>query len=77
MYTLEQLQNMFKKEQNPEELNRIMGVISDKYDILSDNNEATNNILLKEEIHQQMNLIKLEDLNMLPLEEIRKQMDKK
>ena len=40
-----------------------MGAISDQYDILSDDNEATNNILLEEEIYQQMNLIKIEDLN--------------
>ena len=39
---------MFEKEHNPKELNRIMGVISDKYDVLSDDNEATNNILLEE-----------------------------
>ena len=40
-----------------------MGAIVDKLDILSDNNEETNNIQLKEEIYQQMNLIKLEDPN--------------
>ena len=56
LYTLEQLQNMFKKEQNSEELNKIMGAISDKHDTLSDNNEETNNVQLKEEIYQQMNL---------------------
>ena len=32
---------------------------------------------LEEEIYQQMNLIKLEDLNVLPLEEIRQKLDKK
>ena len=76
-YIFEQLQNMFEKKQNPEELNKIMGVISDKYDVLSDNNEAVNNILLEEEIYQQMNLIKLEVLNVLPLEEIGRKLDKK
>ena len=40
-----------------------MGVIVDKQDVLYDDNEETNNILLEEEIYQQMNLIKLEDLN--------------
>ena len=49
-----------------------MSAISEKYDILSDDNEETNNVQLKEEIYQQMNLIKLEDLNVLPLEEIRR-----
>jgi len=41
---------MFEKEQNPEELNKTMSAISDKYDVLSDDNEPTNNILLEEEI---------------------------
>ena len=70
-YTLDELQNMLDKEQNLEELNKIMSAISDKYDILSDDNEETNNIQLEEEIYQQMNLIKLNDLKALPLEEIK------
>jgi len=32
---------------------------------------------LEEEIYQQMNLVKLEDPNVLPLEAIRKKLDKK
>ena len=44
-----------------------MSAISDKHDMLSNNNEETNNVQLEEEIYQQMNLIKLEDLNVLPL----------
>ena len=66
-YTLDELQNMFEKEKNPDELNKIMGAISDKHDILSDDNEETNNVQLEEEIYQQMNLIKLEDLKAFPL----------
>ena len=54
-----------------------MGTISDKYDVLSDDNEKTNNVQLEEEIHQQMKLIKLEDLNVLPSEEIRRKLHKK
>ena len=54
-----------------------MGPISDKHDILSDDIEETNNVQLEEEIFQQMNLIKLEDLYALPLEEIRRKLDKK
>jgi len=50
-----------------------MGVISDKHEVLSDNNEETNNVYLD----QQMNLIKLEDLNVLPLEGVRTKLDKK
>ena len=68
---------MFRKEQNPKELNRIMSATSDKHDVLSDDNEETNNIWLEEEIYQQMNMIKLRDLNILPLEEIRRKLDKK
>jgi len=48
--TLGELQNKFEKEQNPKKLNKIMGAINDKYDILSDDNEETNNIQLEEEI---------------------------
>ena len=66
---------MFDKKQNPEELNKIMSAISDKHDVLSDDNEETNNIQLKEEIYKQMNLIKLDDLNVSPLEEIRRKLD--
>ena len=76
-HTLEELQNMFEKEQNLEELNKIMGVISDKYGVLSDDNEKTNNVQLEEEIYHQINLVKLEDLNVLPLEEVRRKLDKK
>ena len=49
-----------------------MSVIVDKQGILSDDYEETDNAQLEEKIYQQMNLIKLEDLNVLPLEEIRK-----
>ena len=59
---------MFDKEQNPEALNKIMSVIVDKQGILSEDYEETR----EEEIYQQMNLIKLEDLSVLPLEEIGK-----
>ena len=50
-HTLEELQKIFEKEQNPEELNKIMGTVSDKYDILSNDNEETNNVQLEEEIY--------------------------
>jgi len=51
-YTLKELQMMFEKEQNPEELNKIMSAISDKQDILSNENEETNNVQLEQEIYQ-------------------------
>ena len=66
---------MFDKEQNSEELNKIMSIIVDKQEILSDDYEESNNAKLEEEIYQQMNLIKLDDLNILPLEEIRKKIN--
>ena len=75
-YNLEELQEMFEKEHNPEELNKIMSVIVDKQGVLSENEES-NNTQIEEEIYQQMNLIKLEDLNVIPLEEIKKKLDKK
>jgi len=68
---------MFDKGQNLDELNKIMDAVSDKHDVLSDENKETNNVKLEEEIYQQMDLIKLEDLDVLPLEEIRKKLDKK
>ena len=76
-YTIDELQKMFKKDQTPEELNKIMSAISDKYEVLSDENEETNNVQLEEEIYQQINLIKLENLNVLPLEGIRRKSNKK
>ena len=38
-YDLEELQGMFDKEQNPEELNKIMSAIIDKQEILFDDYE--------------------------------------
>jgi len=48
-YNFDELQNMFDKEQNLEELNKIMNVIIDKKRMLSYDNEETNNIQLEEE----------------------------
>ena len=76
-YSLEELQKVFEVEQNPEELNKIIGAISNKHDVLSDGNEETNNVQLEEEIYQQMNLIKHDDLNALSLEEIKQKLEKK
>ena len=50
-YNLEELQEMFEKEQNSEELNKIMSVIVDKQGTLSDDYEETKNALLEEEIY--------------------------
>jgi len=63
---------MFDKEKNSEKLNKIMSIMVYKQGILSDDNNETNYFQLEKEIYQQMNLIKLEDLNILPLEEIKK-----
>jgi len=53
-----------------------MGTISNKNNALYDDNEETNNVQLEKKIYQQMNLIKLEDLNVLPLEEVIRKLDK-
>jgi len=50
-YSLEELQKMLDVEQNPEELHKIMSTISDKHDVLSDDNEETNDVQLEEEIY--------------------------
>jgi len=76
-HTLEELQKRFDKEQNSEELDKIMSAISNIHNLLSDDNEETNNIQLEEEICQKINLIKLEDPHVLLLEEIRRKLDKK
>ena len=49
---LEELQGIFDKEQNSEELNKIMSVMIDKQEILSDDYEDTNNAQVAEEIYQ-------------------------
>jgi len=38
-YNLEELRNMFDKEQNSEEINKIMNALVDKQGVLSDDNE--------------------------------------
>jgi len=57
-YNLKELQDMSDKEQNPEELNKIMSVIVDKQGMLPDDYEETNNALLEEEIYKQINQVR-------------------
>jgi len=68
---------MFEKEPNSEELNKIMSVVCDKHDMLFEDDEQTKNIQLEKEIYQKMNLIKLEDLNLVHLKEIRRKLNRK
>jgi len=68
---------MFDKEQNSEELNKIIGELVNKQYALFDDNKETNNVQLEEEIYQQMNLIKLKNLNIIPLEKVRRKLDTK
>ena len=49
----------------------------EKQRILPDDYEEMKNAQFEVKIYQQMNLIKLEDLNVLLLEEIRRKLDKK
>jgi len=51
-----------------------MRIIVDKEGILFDDYEEMKNIQL-EEVYQEMNLIRLEDLNVLPLEETSRNLD--
>ena len=71
----EELQNLFDKEQNSKELNKVISVIVDKQGMLPNDYEEMNNAQLEKEIYLQMNLIKLKDLNVLPLDEIRRKLD--
>ena len=43
-HNLIELHIIFDGEQNSDELNKIMGAIVDKWDVLSNDNEETNNI---------------------------------
>jgi len=52
-----------------------MSTISEKYEILLDDNKETNNVQLEQEIYQQINLIKLDDFDALPLEEMGEEID--
>jgi len=54
-----------------------MSAITDKHSVLSDGNKETDNVQIEEEIYQQMHLIKLEDLDVLPLDEVIRKLDKK
>ena len=74
-YNLEELQNTLDKGQNLEELNKIIGIIVDKKQVLYDDNEETNNFLSEKEIYQEMKLINLEDLDAIHLEEIKRKVD--
>ena len=51
-YNLEELQNIFDKEQSLKELNKTMSPLVDKQDVLSEANEETNKVQLEEEIYQ-------------------------
>ena len=52
---LEELQNMFDKEQTFDVLNMIIVAIVDKQGGTSDDDEKTNNPQFEEETHQQIN----------------------
>ena len=54
-----------------------MGTIVKKQWLLFDDNEETSNVKLEEEIYQQKNLTKLESLDVVPLEEVKRKLDKK
>jgi len=51
-YKVEELQSIFDKEENSEELNKIMSFILDKQGILFEDYEETNYAEREEEIYQ-------------------------
>ena len=51
LYILEEIRNILTEKQNREELNKIMGAISDKHDVLSDDKEEIDNVQLEEKIY--------------------------
>ncbi|XP_021728284.1 uncharacterized protein LOC110695343 [Chenopodium quinoa] len=66
--TIEELQILFDKQEDPDRLNDIMKIIFEK-EIASDYElEENNYITLEEDLYQQMGLMKLDDLDFLPLE---------
>ena len=75
--TLEELHNLFDKKEDPEKLNKIMKVITEKEDILDHEFEENNYVTIEDDLYHQMGLIKLDDLECLPLEIIQQKIDKK
>ena len=49
-YTLEELHNMFDKEQKSRDLHKIMSAMVEKHDVLFDDNEETNHVQLEKYI---------------------------
>ncbi|XP_056695731.1 uncharacterized protein [Spinacia oleracea] len=74
---LEELENLFDHEENPNELNNIMKIIAEKW-VDSDSEDNENNyVSIEEELNQQMGLIKLEVLEAIPLEIIQQNVENK
>ena len=67
---------MLDKDQNPKELNKIIATIVDKQGVFSDENKETNHVQIEEKMYLQLNLLKLKDLDAIPLEELRDQFRK-
>ncbi|XP_021722592.1 uncharacterized protein LOC110690074 [Chenopodium quinoa] len=75
--TIEELQILFEKEEDPDKLNEIMNLISEK-GIASDNETEENNyVSLEEDLYQQMGLMKLDDLDFLPIEVVQQKIENK
>ncbi|XP_021743973.1 uncharacterized protein LOC110710017 [Chenopodium quinoa] len=75
--TLKELQVLFDEEEDPNKLNEIMNLISNK-GIASDNEIKENNYAtLEEDLYQQMGLMKLNDLDFLPKEVVQQKIENK
>lgn len=75
--SLEELPELFDKETNPIELNKIMTVICENW-VFSDSEEQeqeSNYLSIEEDLYEQTGLFKLEDLDTIPLEEIQESVD--
>ena len=53
-----------------------MNTIVEKQDVLSYDDEETNNVQLEEATYLHMNLTKLENLNVVPSKKIKRKLDK-
>ncbi|KAL2902531.1 ORF 1: putative Polyprotein CP [Bienertia sinuspersici] len=72
-----ELQELFDKEENLDELNKIMTIIAEKRRKTNDEGEQENYTIIEEDLYQQMGLIKLDDLEFVPLEDIKRKLDNK
>ena len=72
---LKELRELYDIEEDPDKLNKIMAIISDKW--VASDEEEKNYTSIEEDLYQQMGLIKLEDLEFVPLEDVKRKLENK